>query len=99
MEIPVLIEPVPGNGFRARGGEPLALCAEGATREEAIQKLRALVQGRLANGAQLVPLEVPSSENPWVTMAGMFKDNPLFAEVVEIMAEQRRQAEEDPNYP
>ena len=32
MKIAVLIEPVPGNGFRAKGGEPLAMSAEGATR-------------------------------------------------------------------
>ena len=31
MKIAVLIEPVPGNGFRAKGGEPFAMSAEGAT--------------------------------------------------------------------
>jgi hypothetical protein len=98
MEIPVLIEPIPGNGFRARGGEPLALSAEGTTRDEALENLRALVQSRLVAGAEIVPLEVPANQNPWVVMAGMFKDNPLFAEVVDIMAEQRRQADQDPDY-
>ena len=29
MQIPVLIEPVAANGFRARSGEPLPLTAEG----------------------------------------------------------------------
>ena len=39
MRISVLIEPVPGNGYRAMGGEPLGLVAEGATRDMALQKL------------------------------------------------------------
>jgi hypothetical protein len=104
MEILVLIEPVPGNGFRAGVGEPLALTAQGATRDEALQKLNALLQARVAAGAEIVALQVSVKEqvsvkdNPWVAMAGMFKDNPLFDEVVEIMAEQRRQADEDPDY-
>ena len=50
MQIPVLIEPVAPNGFRARSGEPLGLTAEGATREEALQKLRELVTRRIADG-------------------------------------------------
>jgi hypothetical protein len=29
----------------------------------------------------------------------MFKDNPMFDEVVEIMKENRRKDEADPNYP
>ncbi len=51
MEIPVLIEPVGPNGFRARSGEPFGLTAEGATREEALQKLREMVQNRIAAAA------------------------------------------------
>jgi predicted RNase H-like HicB family nuclease len=98
MDIPVLIEPIAGNGFRARGCEPLALVAEGATREEALQKVREQLQERLQAGAQIVPLDVPSQENPWVKFAGMFKDDPYFAEVIDIMAEERRLVDEDPNY-
>src|SRR5690348_5928209 len=47
MRISVLIEPVPGNGYRARGGEPLGLIAEGATRDKALQKLRELIDERV----------------------------------------------------
>lgn len=32
MQIPILIELLPGTGFRSRGGEPFALSADGATR-------------------------------------------------------------------
>jgi hypothetical protein len=99
MQLSVLIEPVPANGYRARCGEPLPLTAEGATPEEALQKLRELVQSRLMGGARLVTLEVPDGDNPWRQMAGMYKDDPLFDEWQRAIAEYRRQVEEDPNIP
>ena len=98
MDIPVLIEPVAGNGFRARGCEPFALAAEGATRQEALEKLRTQLEQRLQAGAEIVSLRIQDQGNPWVQFAGMFKDDPYFAEVVDIMAEERRRVDEDPNY-
>ena len=98
MQIPVLIEPVAGNGYRARGGEPLALSAEGNTPDEALGKLRQLLESRLSAGAYLVALDMEPSDNPWQQFAGMFKDDPMFEEVVQIMAEQRREADLDPEY-
>jgi hypothetical protein len=95
MQVPVLIEPISGNGFRARTGEPLALTAEGATAEEALQKLRDLVNSRLAAGARLVTLQVPEEDNPWLKMAGMYKDDPLFDEWQQAIAENRRKADQD----
>jgi predicted RNase H-like HicB family nuclease len=47
MQIPVLIEPVARNGYRARVLEPYAVSAKGATREEALAKLRAKIEKRL----------------------------------------------------
>lgn len=99
MDIPVLIEPVAGNGFRARGCEPFALVAEGATREEALQKVREQLQDRLQAGAQIVPMAVPGQENPWVKFAGMFKDDPLFDDWQAAIAENRRKADADPDVP
>jgi predicted RNase H-like HicB family nuclease len=37
MQIPVLVEPIAGDGYRARGTEPFGLSAEGATRAEALE--------------------------------------------------------------
>jgi hypothetical protein len=99
MQIPILIEPVAGKGYRARGGEPLALTAEGATAEEALEKLRDLFDHRLAGGAQLVPLEVPDSDNPWMKMAGIFKDDPLFDDWQQAIADYRQKVEDDPEIP
>jgi len=101
VQIPILIEPVAGNGFRSRGGEPFALSAEGATRAEVLAKLRDQLQVRLRAGAELLFLEVTESlaGNPWVEGAGMFKDDPYFDEWQQAIAENRRRIEEDPEIP
>ena|SRR5438874_1025568 len=95
MEIPVLVEPVPGNGFRARGGEPFALTAEGPTREEAVSRLEGLFRERMAAGARLVSIEIPATSNPWLAFAGVLKDEPLFDEWQEAIAERRRALDEE----
>ena len=100
MQIPILVEPVANNGYRASSGPPLAVSTEGATRDEAVDKLELLLRDRLSNGVEIVAAEVPARivENPWVKYAGMFKDDPMFAEVLEIMKDKRRTDEEDPEY-
>ena len=40
MQVSILVETVPGSGYRGYGGEPFGLSADGATRDEAVQKLR-----------------------------------------------------------
>jgi len=45
MQVPVLIEPIAGNGCRAR--EPFGLTADGATRDEACTRWRSSCCGRL----------------------------------------------------
>ncbi len=90
MEIAVVVERVKGNGYRARGGEPFALTGRGATREEALRKLRDKIRSRLKNGVEVVALEVGAESNPWVEFAGMFKDDPMLDEWKDAMAEYRR---------
>lgn len=100
MQIPVVIEPLDGNGYRARGGEPLVLSAEGATREEALGKLRDLIRLRIASGIQIVPLELPTADHPLAPFAGMYReDDPLVKEWLQIMAENRRKLDADPDAP
>jgi hypothetical protein len=96
MEIPVLIEPVAGNGFRAK----VELAAEGATRDEALERLRELLR-QPANGAKLSLVEsvAEPAPPPWAEFAGMYDpDDPLVKEWIEIMAENRRKADVDPDY-
>jgi predicted RNase H-like HicB family nuclease len=96
MEIPVLLEPIPGQGFRATGGEPFGFSAEGPTREEALRKLRDLIESRLVAGTEIVPMELPTTEHPWKPFAGMFADDPLFDSWQQAIAERRHKVDEDP---
>jgi hypothetical protein len=97
MQIPILIEPIAGNGYRATGGPPLALVVEASTREEALAKLKEQFQARLRNGAEIVPLDLASPQHPWMEFAGMFKDDPLLEEWKQAMADYRRKIDEDPD--
>jgi predicted RNase H-like HicB family nuclease len=99
MQIPIVIEPVPGNGYRARGVDPLGLSAEGATRDEALRRLEEQLQAKLRQGATLAALDVPASNHPLAEFAGMFKDDPDFEEVCEIIKENRRKMDADDTIP
>jgi hypothetical protein len=97
MQIPVLIEPLPeGRGFRARAGEPLDLSAEGPTKAAAIQELQQAARGRLAAGAEVVPMELATG-NPWVDLAGFLPDDELTRQWMEALQENRRKANESPD--
>jgi hypothetical protein len=99
MEIPVLLEPVAGNGFRARGPEPFALVADGSTPELAIERFRKLLQERLAAGVQIVPVHLPETAHPLTRFAGTLNsEDPLVKAWEESMAEYRKKIEEDPDY-
>ncbi len=98
MEIPVLIEPLPDSGFRATSGEPLPLQSEAPTREEAIAKLRTLIEERVAAGAQVVTVSIDTasintasidSSHPLAKFAGRLKDDPLVEPWKQAMAEYR----------
>jgi hypothetical protein len=97
MQIPVLVERVKGNGYRARGTAPFVVSARGATREEALAKLRAKIQKRLKNGTEIVGLEVGSQPDPWKEFAGMFKDDPWIDDWKQSIEEYRQQVEDHPN--
>jgi hypothetical protein len=99
MQIPVLVERVKGNGYRARGKDPFAVSARGATRAEALAKLRAKIQSRLKNGSEIVGLDLGPQPHPLAEFAGMFKDDPDFEDVLKIMAENRRKMDEDADVP
>ena len=65
MELSVLIQQTAGNGYRAWCGEPLPASAEGATREEALAKLRAALEAKTRD-VEIVRLTVgpASSSSP-----------------------------------
>ena len=97
MRIPVLIESVSGDGFRARGGEPLALTAEGATLDEAIARLKSLIADRLAVGAELISLDVETMGHPLAPVPGWSEGDPLLDEWQEAIEMYRHRVENDPD--
>ena len=97
MEIPVLIEKVPGDRFRATGG--LGFSAEGSTRQEAFQKLRAQLNDRISAGAEVVPLQLAAPEHPWLRFAGTLRDDPLYDEWRAAIAERRMRIDADADIP
>jgi len=100
MEIPVLVEPVAGNGFRASSGQPLPLSAEGATPDDAVRNLRAEMARQLQNGKQLLAIRLPEPVNPWLAAAGIHDpSDSLIQEWKDAMAEYRQEFEDDPNRP
>jgi hypothetical protein len=97
MQIPVLVERIRGNGYRARGKDPFALSAKGATREEALAKLRAKIQNRLKKGTELVGLEMGPPADPWAEFAGIFKDDPWIKDWKQSVQEYRQKVDDDPD--
>ena len=77
------------------GGEPLGLIAEGATRDMALQRLREMIDQRVAAGAEIISIDLPETkpDHPWLRYSGVFRDDPLLAEWKEAMAEYRREVE------
>jgi hypothetical protein len=97
MQIPVLVERVKGNGFRASGKSPFVVSARGATAEEALSKLQAKIRTRLKNGTELVGLDVGTCLNPWMEFAGMHKNDPWIDDWKRSVKEYRQTVEDDPN--
>jgi hypothetical protein len=94
MEIPIIVEPAGDNAFRASSGGLWGLEVEAPSREEAIRKLRELIDGRLSAGAEVLELEIGDRAHPLARFAGMFKDDPLLQPWKDAIAEYRR-ANED----
>jgi predicted RNase H-like HicB family nuclease len=67
--------------------------AEGGTRQQALDRVKQILADRLSH-AEIIPIEVTpaSPENSWMKFAGIFNDDPLFAEI----AQEIRAEREDP---
>ena len=66
--------------------------ADGTTREAALLKLNQVLAKRLAQ-VEIVqqPLPLPQAENPWLKVAGKYKDDPQFEAVLAHIAAYRRE--------
>jgi predicted RNase H-like HicB family nuclease len=64
--------------------------ALGATREEALTAVQALLANRLQQ-AEVVTYQMPQVEHPLVKLAGTFKDDPYFDEMLDSISTYRRE--------
>ncbi len=66
------------------------------TPEEAMNQVQVRLTERLAT-AQIVSIEIPApqSQNPWIEFAGIFKDDPDFAEIAQAIREERLSTEDE----
>src|SRR5580693_4185212 len=97
VEVPVVIEPVTGNGYRAigAGGLSVGLSAEGATVEEAVDRLADQVRTRVSAGAKLTEVTVVAGQAPWKQDAGYLRDEPLFEAWREAMEKNRQELDDE----
>jgi hypothetical protein len=97
MQIPVLVESLGLNRFRAQAPPPFDVTADGATSSEAVEKLREKMAESMAGGKQVVAMEIPAkAEHPWMPYVGQFAGDPQFDAWQEAIAEYRHQrAQED----
>ena len=103
MDIPVLIQPVPGKGFVA-SAPCFGWSAEGPTAEAAVALLQVEATQRETNGAQTAVITMngkgpaKAAEHPLLKWAGTWDPNdPLIQEFEQAVADYRRQCDNDPN--
>lgn len=88
LRVPVTVEKTAAGRFVARAE------AEGTTAEEAVANLQAEVQP--APAPPLQPMTAGDHPNPWLALAGAFKDDPLVDEWLQVMAELRTREDSVP---
>ena len=79
MNATVLVKKIGKKKYRATTSQPVPLKTEGASKDEALERLYALAKKRLAAG-QLLQMDLPDvpAANPWQAFAGIWKDHPEF---------------------
>lgn len=70
--------------------------AYGDTEEVALANLREYLSARLAKAKVVsIRLEPSQEENPWMKLAGKYKDDPQFEAMLEYIEADRRQLDEE----
>ncbi len=100
MQIPVLIERLAGNRFRARSAAAQTFAVEGDTAEESLRLWRDRFASVLPADAEVVCVEPsPLDENPLARFAGDLKDDPLFDDWCQAIEEFRQQRDREDGLP
>ena len=91
MELPVLIEPIADNGFRAWFSETLGLVAEGPTRAQALAKLKQMLDQRVQSGLEITAIPIANSQVTAPAHGGIWNEHdPDVQEWLRTMEENRR---------
>jgi hypothetical protein len=99
MQIPILIEKIEKNGYRATAGFLFDFTVEALTRDEVLHKARAAIAEKIRGGAEVVQLDLPL-DNPWLRQIGIQDPNdPFIQDWKAIMEENRRTADETEKCP
>jgi predicted RNase H-like HicB family nuclease len=88
MKIPVLIERIAEEHYRASVWD---IVAEGKTGEIARQRL----EDALHLSGKEIGMVTIAEKNPWLEIAGIFKDEPLYEPWQEAIHAYRRQVDEE----
>ncbi len=94
MRIPIFVEPIADNCYRASGGAMVVDSVEAETADAAVEKMKRVIEDRVARGARVVAIDCPDGANPWLAGVGMFREDPMFDDWQQAMADYRREANE-----
>ena len=96
MQIPVVIERLSGNCFRAKNATAQLFAVEGDSAEESLQLWRERFAAVLPADAEVVRVDsVVPTEHPLARFARDLKDDPLFDDWQAAIAEYRTQCDQD----
>jgi len=96
MTLNVLIQSNPDKGFIAAVLGWPDFVVTGQTKAEALEKVRAELDRRLTT-SEIVSLhyEPANGSHPWMKFAGMWKDDPIFEEVLEDIKAYREEIDKE----
>ena len=90
FEVSVIIEQIAGNGYRASCAEPLSAVTEGASRDEAVERLRTVLEDRLRSGTEVVRLRIGDR----MQAGPVWPDDALTADWLQGIADARAAADQ-----
>jgi hypothetical protein len=104
MTVTLMLEPLASGAIAASAIEFPDCRVEAVTREEAIAQLHLILTARLSQVellASRLPVHVEPPKPAWLKFAGIFQDDPDFAEIMEQLRAERESdddSEVDPAY-
>lgn len=102
MTFDVILLKQPNDGYVARSVLLPEVMAQATTEQDALEQIKTLILKQLSEVRVVkVEVDVPgqATENPWITKAGIFADDPTWDDFQKAMADHRQQVDEDPNEP